>query len=375
MPTSPNDLTVTLTATNGTLTLFGGPVFASLSFTAGDGTADATMTFTGSQADINAALDGLVYTNDGTLGAATITITTEDNDTTAPGGRDRYRYREHQRGCGRRGDHARRSTLTATTSTTALGSTAFVTSYDLVTDTPVAIADTDSAITGPVPTSATVTLTNATVGDSLIVDGSASTSGILTFGGNDINWTVTVLTGQIIVLLDNGAQGTATADDYEAALELVTFATTASSTLDRTVTTVLDDGTANGNTATTTIVINDAPVVDLDGPGGTLDYATAYSENGTPAAIADSDVAITDDGTRLVSATVILTNHQAGDALSIDGPAAVRDHGLRLQHRHRRAHAVERAVQFADGLSGRAAPGCVQQPDRRSGHHRRGPSR
>ena len=43
---------VTLSATNGTLTL---SRTNALSFSAGDGTADATMTFLGSEADINAA--------------------------------------------------------------------------------------------------------------------------------------------------------------------------------------------------------------------------------------------------------------------------------------------------------------------------------
>src|SRR6185503_9589907 len=46
---------VTLTSTNGTLTLSG---LTGLAFTAGDGTADATMTFSGTKAAVNAALDG-----------------------------------------------------------------------------------------------------------------------------------------------------------------------------------------------------------------------------------------------------------------------------------------------------------------------------
>src|SRR6185503_14269645 len=49
---------VTLTSTNGAITLNG---ITGLSFSAGDGTADATMTFTGTMADINSALDGLFF--------------------------------------------------------------------------------------------------------------------------------------------------------------------------------------------------------------------------------------------------------------------------------------------------------------------------
>jgi len=51
-------LTVTLTADHGAITLSG---LAGLSFTSGDGAADATMTFTGSVADINAALAGMSF--------------------------------------------------------------------------------------------------------------------------------------------------------------------------------------------------------------------------------------------------------------------------------------------------------------------------
>ena len=49
---------VTLAATNGTLNLSG---TQGLSFSAGDGTDDATMTFTGTLADINAALEGMTF--------------------------------------------------------------------------------------------------------------------------------------------------------------------------------------------------------------------------------------------------------------------------------------------------------------------------
>ncbi|MEM5432293.1 VCBS domain-containing protein, partial [Cupriavidus oxalaticus] len=53
--------TVTLTAAAGTITLNG---IAGLQFLAGDGTADGTMTFTGTDAAINAALDGMTFVGD-----------------------------------------------------------------------------------------------------------------------------------------------------------------------------------------------------------------------------------------------------------------------------------------------------------------------
>ena len=75
---------VTLSATNGTVSLSG---TAGLTFTAGDGFADPTMTFTGAVASNNTALNGLSYTPaSGYAGAATLTITTNDQGNTGSGG-------------------------------------------------------------------------------------------------------------------------------------------------------------------------------------------------------------------------------------------------------------------------------------------------
>ena len=70
-----NSVEVTLTATNGLLTLFGST--ATLSFTTGDGSNDSVMTFTGSQADINTALDGMTFistTNHGGTGSLQVNV-------------------------------------------------------------------------------------------------------------------------------------------------------------------------------------------------------------------------------------------------------------------------------------------------------------
>jgi len=69
-------LRVTLTASNGTASLSG---VGGLSFTVGSGADDATMTFEGSQASINAALNGLTFSpTAGFHGAASLQITTND---------------------------------------------------------------------------------------------------------------------------------------------------------------------------------------------------------------------------------------------------------------------------------------------------------
>src|SRR5437763_1693364 len=77
-------LQVTLTAANGKLTLGG---LTGLTFTVGDGSGDATMTFTGLLADINAALEGMVFSPDADFnGPTTIQITTNDQGNTGIGG-------------------------------------------------------------------------------------------------------------------------------------------------------------------------------------------------------------------------------------------------------------------------------------------------
>ncbi|HBY80779.1 MAG TPA: hypothetical protein DEG47_28065, partial [Cyanobacteria bacterium UBA11148] len=77
-----NPVQVTLTATNGILSLSG---TTGLTFTTGDGTADSTLTFTGTLTNINNALNGMSFTSlDG--GPAGITLTTNDQGNTGSGG-------------------------------------------------------------------------------------------------------------------------------------------------------------------------------------------------------------------------------------------------------------------------------------------------
>ena len=79
-----NPIQVTITATNGTLTLAS---LTGLTFTAGDGTNDLTMTMIGTATDINAALNGLTFmptTN--FVGTAGVAITTNDLGYSGTGG-------------------------------------------------------------------------------------------------------------------------------------------------------------------------------------------------------------------------------------------------------------------------------------------------
>jgi hypothetical protein len=75
---------VTLSVSHGTLTLAG---TTGLTFSAGDGTSDATITFTGTVSAINTAIDGMSYSvTPFYSGADTLTITTNDQGNTGSGG-------------------------------------------------------------------------------------------------------------------------------------------------------------------------------------------------------------------------------------------------------------------------------------------------
>jgi hypothetical protein len=77
-------LQITLTAADGKLTLGS---LTGLTFSVGDGSGDATMTFTGLLADINAALQGMVFSPNADFnGLTTITIATNDQGNTGIGG-------------------------------------------------------------------------------------------------------------------------------------------------------------------------------------------------------------------------------------------------------------------------------------------------
>ena len=86
---------------------------------------------------------------------------------------------------------------------------------------------------------------------------------------------------------------------------------------------VVDDGTAASNLAHAIIhvvqVNNTTPVVNLDADNSTVvgtSFRATFTEGGAPVPIADIDTLITDtDSTTLASATITLTDPQAGDLL------------------------------------------------------------
>ena len=192
--------------------------------------------------------------------------------------------------------------------------------------TPVSIADTDSSITdadNANMASATIVLTNKQDGDRLRIGGVAGS--ILANGAsgtiNGIGYTV-VETGTTITIQ---LTGSATKAVYADTIESVFYESTsdAPSTTARVFNVTVSDGTQTSNTAVSTIsvtAVNDAPTLDLDLSGAGTGFSTSYVENGTGIAIVDTDVTIVDpDNAAMASATIIITNAQAGDLLSVSG--------------------------------------------------------
>ena len=157
-----------------------------------------------------------------------------------------------------------------------------------------------------------MTLTNPHAGDSLTVDTPPLPGGIAA-SVYDPGTGVLTLTGA------------ASRADYQTALQQIMFNTTDPSTETRIIDVVVNDGTAASNIAHAIVEVVEfnanAPTVDLDAstlPG--TSYHTTFTENGTPVAIADTDTLIGDPdiGSTIASATITLTNPQAGDLLTAD---------------------------------------------------------
>ncbi|MDP1955177.1 MAG: tandem-95 repeat protein [Polaromonas sp.] len=110
-----------------------------------------------------------------------------------------------------------------------------------------------------------------------------------------------------------------------------TTALDANGTVTLTVTTSDLGNTGSGGTLTDVdtvtlniTAVNDAPVLDLDASTGGTGYVTAYTENGAGIKITNANQVLTDDATNLASATITLTNWQAGDVLAIGSiPAGI----------------------------------------------------
>ena len=235
-----------LTATNGTLTLAS---LMGLTFTVGDGTTDATMTFTGTLANANTALNGLTFMpTTGYSGAATVTIVTNDQGNTGTGG--------------------------------ALSDTDAVT-VTMTGSPPVAVAD---AYTTDEDTTLAVPVTGSPYNGVLFNDTDAESDPL----------TAILVTNVATGTLSLATNGSFSYIPVANASGVVTFTYKA------------NDGSADSNTVTVTITItavNDAPVLTP------TVAALAYTEN-AGAVVLDAGITATDvDSANLASATVTMTTN------------------------------------------------------------------
>ena len=210
-------LTTTLSVAHGILNVTAGPGVT------GNGT--ASVTITGTAAEINAALAGLAYTGNLNFnGADTLTVATSDGTATDT---DTIAITVNPV------NDAPVLNLDANSST--IGGADYLTAFTdggpavAIVDTDVSVIDTDS----PILASATVTLTNPQALDRLTFTGPAPGS-IIVAGSGTSAITLT---------------GAASAADYQTALQQITFDNTGTnpSTETRIIDVVVNDGTAASN--------------------------------------------------------------------------------------------------------------------------------
>ena len=275
-----NPIKVTLTATNGTLTL---STTAGLVFITGDGTADATMMFTGTLTAVNTALNGMSFTPTANFsGAASLQIISDDQGNTGSGGpltdTDSVNI-----------------TVTAANDPPVVTTTAGNLSYT-ENDPPTAI---DPGLT--VTDIDSTNLVGATVA---ITSGFVAAQDTLAFTNqNGITGNYNSGTGVLTLT------GTTTLANYQTALRSVTYQNSSDNpTTSRTVTFIADDGSSTSTPATrgiTFTAVNDGPVNTVPGTQGTNQNTPLVFSSGNLNQISISDV---DAGTNAVQVTLTATN-------------------------------------------------------------------
>ncbi|HEX3248034.1 MAG TPA: choice-of-anchor Q domain-containing protein [Pyrinomonadaceae bacterium] len=275
-----NQIKITLTATNGTITLAS---IAGLSFTTGDGTADATMVFTGTLANVNTALNGLSFNPTADFnGAASLQIISDDQGFTGTGG-------------ALTDTDTVNITVNAANDAPVVTTTAGNLSYtenDAATaiDPGLTVTDVDNA-----------NLTGATVA---ITGNFASGQDVLAFT-NQLGITGNYNSGTGVLTLT----GTTTVANYQTALRSVTYQNTSDnpSTSTRTVTFSANDGTNTGSATRgiTITAVNDPPVNTVPGAQSTAQNTPLVFSTGNSNAISVADP---DAGSNTVQVTLTVTN-------------------------------------------------------------------
>jgi Ca2+-binding RTX toxin-like protein len=294
-------LTVTLTVANGTLTLAS---TAGLSFGAGDGTADLTMTFSGTAAAINAALgSGLTYNPTANYnGPDSIQVVTTDNGQTGTGGTQ--------------SDTDSVAITVNSVNDAPSGANNTLTGSE---DDPLVFTLADFGFSDPVEGNAFLAISVITfpAQGKLFLDpdgpGGAAPIDLSTVGSGVFVSASDIALGRLYFQPDPDEFGTGYAS--------FTFK-------------VQDDGGTlfggvdldpTANTITIDVTPDDLPpAVDLNGAAAGIDYATSFTEDGLAVAIGSGIVASDPDevtlNDRIESATITLTDRVAGDSLTFASP-------------------------------------------------------
>ncbi|MDR4481114.1 MAG: tandem-95 repeat protein [Nitrospira sp.] len=305
--------TVQLGVLNGTVTvtLQGGATISAGS----NGT--ATLTLSGTQADLNATLATLSY--QGTVnytGADTLTVTS--TDTTSASDVDTVAITVDPV------NDAPVLDLDADNSSGATGANFLATFTEgagavAIVDADATLTDVDDALLSGLTASidtlydgASEQLTADVTGTSIAVAYDANT-GVLTLSGSD------------------------TVAHYEQVLRTIRYQNTSDSptTTSRTIYIRAEDGVAYSNDGTVNLTIvatNDAPAVDLNAGGAGQDVTTAFTEQ-TPVLIAPVGTLTDVDSATLTALTVMLTARLDGDgveSLSLNGAATTAASGASL---------------------------------------------
>jgi len=292
-----SELQVTLTVTDGTLTL---AQTTGLTITAGaDGA--ATMTFTGAVTDVNAAIDGMVYAPTvNYAGGATLSVDVSDQGATGAGGEQT--------------DSAVVAVTVNAVDDPAVvnldaddsggSSPDFAATFNEngaavdISDADATLADVDSANLA----SLTVTITNFVAGDTLDADVSATSI------AKDYNAGAGVLTL-------SGADSVA---NYQAVLRTVTYVSSSEDPTDtaRTIEFVANDGASDSAAATATVTVN----VTNDNPVPAANDALTVNEGAT-GTITNALLQINDVDNTAAEVTYTITVAPSNGELQLDGAA------------------------------------------------------
>jgi hypothetical protein len=307
-----NPVQVTLSVTNGTLSLGG---TAGLSFSTGTGTGDMTVAFSGSLAAIDAALDGLSYTPTALYsGSTALSIVTDDLGNTGGGG---SLTTASTVGITVQANQAPTLSATATNptfqETTGVGTQAApVNVFSAAADSTIESGQNIIGLTF------TVDGLQDGVQESIVVDGTtialgANSTGTTTTAG--MSYGVTLSGSTATVALSSSA-GVSTAD-LATLINGITYQNTntdnpSAGTRVFTLTQIQDSGgTANGGQDTTALTIASAvSVMPLDdAPMLTAGSTLNYTENQAATAISTLITVDDVDSTALASATVSITGN------------------------------------------------------------------